>query len=264
MKKQPRISPPVGYNIQREPRKAQFPYFCILAGQEAKMPCNECSDHKRCVPGTMRYKEQANMEYEEKAVVQVDDKGELLKCAKEYGTSDCGFKAGTKVCGKCGAMPTAVKMVPLDEDVDEEKAMLKQPPMIPEEEEEELPEVAPEEAPAPEAPPAPRLAPPEEAPPAPAPAPEAPPAPRLAPPEEAPAPEAPAPEAPPAPAPGRVLTRPSSPPAPRSRRTGSRCCPSPPSRLPLPPPPVLHHLQVPLIYGLFHMIGHQHQKSLLK
>ena len=95
------------------------------------MPCNECSDHKRCVPGTMRYKEQANMEYEEKAVVQVDDKGELLKCAKEYGTSDCGFKAGTKVWGNWGAMPTAVKMVPLDEDVDEEKAMLKQPPMIP-------------------------------------------------------------------------------------------------------------------------------------
>jgi len=198
MKKQPRISPPVGYNIQREPRKAQFPYFCILAGQEAKMPCNECSDHKRCVPGTMRYKEQANMEYEEKAVVQVDDKGELLKCAKEYGTSDCGFKAGTKVCGKCGAMPTAVKMVPLDEDVDEEKAMLKQPPMIPEEEEEELPEVAPEEAPAPEAPPAPRLAPPEEAPPAPAPAPEAPPAPAPAA-EEAPPAPPPEEEAPPPP-----------------------------------------------------------------
>ena len=147
------------------------------------------------------------MEYEEKAVVQVNDKGELLKCAKEYGASDCGFKAGAKVCGKCGAMPTAVKMVPLDEDVDEEKAMLKQPPMIPDEEEEEVPEVAPEEAPAPEAPPAPRLAPPEEAPAPEAPAPEAPPAPAPAAEEAPPAPPAeaaPAPaaeEAPPAPAP---------------------------------------------------------------
>ena len=188
------------------------------------MPCNECSDHKRCVPGTMRYKEQANMEYEDKVVVQVDDKGELLKCAKEHGASDCGFKAGTQICGKCGAMATAVKMVPLDEnekalhehtpaqrerirqglppgppdddedeeDVDEEKAMLKQPPIIPDEEEEEIPEVAPEGAPVPEAPPAPRLAPTEEAPPAPAPPP--PPPPEAGPPEAGP-PEAGPPEA---------------------------------------------------------------------
>ena len=120
MPKQPKISPPVGYNTQREPRKAQSNYYCMLAGAEASMPCNECSDTTRCVQGTMRYKESENMEYEEKAVVQVDDKGELLKCAKEYGTSDCGFKAGAKVCGKCGAMATAVKMVPLDDEVDEE------------------------------------------------------------------------------------------------------------------------------------------------
>ena len=123
MDKQPKISPPVGYNTQREPRKAQSPYYCLMAGQEASMPCNECSDTTRCVQGTMRYKESENMEYEEKAVVQVDDKGELLKCAKDYGTSDCGFKAGAKVCGKCGAMATAVKMVPLDDEVDEETDM---------------------------------------------------------------------------------------------------------------------------------------------
>jgi len=202
MPKQPKISPPVGYNTQREPRKVQTNYYCVLAGTEAKMPCNECADPKGCVHRTMRYKESKNMEYEEKDVVQVDDKGDLLKCAKEYGASDCGFKAGAKVCGKCGAMATAVKMVPLDEEVDEETNMTEKAdkrhrtrkPDAPEmpSAEGEGPPPAPEAA-APEA--APEEAPPEGAP-APA-APPPPPAPRLEAPPEPPVEEAPEEEMPP-------------------------------------------------------------------
>ena len=145
MPKQPKISPPVGYNTQREPRKAQSNYYCILAGIEAKMPCNECASPKGCTQGTMRYKESENMEYEEKAVVQVDDKGDLLKCAKEYGASDCGYKSDTKICGKCGAMATAVKMVPLDDDVDEETDMAEKAHRTRKPEKPEAPEMPAEE-----------------------------------------------------------------------------------------------------------------------
>lgn len=196
MGKQPKISPPVGYNTQRAPRKVQTNYYCILVGTGAKMPCNECASPMGCTQGTMRYKESENMEYEEKAVVQVDGSGDLLKCAKEYGASDCGYKSGTKVCGKCGAMATAVKMVPLDEDADEETDMEEKAHRTRKPEKPEAPEMPPEEGapqgaglPAEEAPPGPPPGPPEEAPP-PA-APPAPPAPRL---EEAPAEAPPAPE----------------------------------------------------------------------
>ena len=203
MSKQPKISPPVGYNTQREPRKAQSNYYCILAGIEAKMPCNECASPKGCTQGTMRYKESENMEYEEKVVVQVDDKGDLLKCAKEYGASDCGYKSDTKICGKCGAMATAVKMVPLDDDAGEEtdmpeKAHRTRKPEKPaasgmpmEEEGGAPPEAGPPPGPPTEAPPeaGPPPGPPEEAPPPAASPP--PPAPRL---EEAPAEAPPAPE----------------------------------------------------------------------
>ncbi len=203
MGKQPKISPPVGYNTQRAPRKAQSNYYCILAGTEAKMPCNECSSPQGCTQGTMRYKESENMEYDDKAVVQVDDKGDLLKCAKSYGTSDCGYKSDTKVCGKCGAMATAVKMVPLEEDLGEETNMAEKahrtrkpekpqaPGMPPAEGGEGM---SPEGAPPPAGPPPgpPEGPPPEEEAPAPA-APPPPPAPRL----EAPAEEAPEGEMPP-------------------------------------------------------------------
>ena len=60
------------------------------------------------------------MDYDEKAVVKIDADGDVLKCAKSLGGDECGYKAGAKVCGKCGAMPVAMKMVPVkDEDMEE-------------------------------------------------------------------------------------------------------------------------------------------------
>lgn len=59
------------------------------------------------------------MDYEEKAVVKIDADGDVLKCAKGHGGGECGYKAGAKMCGKCGAMAVAMKMVPLeDEDLE--------------------------------------------------------------------------------------------------------------------------------------------------
>ena len=52
----------------------------------------------------------------EKVEVSVDVDGNVLKCAKSLDAADCGFTPGAKVCGKCGAMPIQMKMVPVTED----------------------------------------------------------------------------------------------------------------------------------------------------
>ena len=63
------------------------------------------------------------MSYDEKAVVKIDAEGGVVKCAKGATGSDCGYKPGAKVCGKCGAMAVEVKMVPvdaMDEDMEDD------------------------------------------------------------------------------------------------------------------------------------------------
>jgi uncharacterized membrane protein YkoI len=56
----------------------------------------------------------------EKVEVSVDADGNVLKCAKGLDSGECGYTPGAKVCGKCGAMPIQMKMVPIDY---EEKGM---------------------------------------------------------------------------------------------------------------------------------------------
>jgi uncharacterized membrane protein YkoI len=66
------------------------------------------------------------MAYDDKATVSIDSEGAVLKCAKGLEASACGFTPGAKVCGKCGAMPVEMKMVPAtdldvaDEDMTDE------------------------------------------------------------------------------------------------------------------------------------------------
>ena len=55
--------------------------------------------------------------------LSVSTEGEVLKCAKGVDASACGFTPGAKVCGKCGALPVQMKMVPVDEAEDEEEEM---------------------------------------------------------------------------------------------------------------------------------------------
>lgn len=45
---------------------------------------------------------------DEKAIVKIGAHGEAMKCAKGLDTG-CGYKAGAKICGKCGAMAVEVK-----------------------------------------------------------------------------------------------------------------------------------------------------------
>lgn len=55
---------------------------------------------------------------DEKVEVSVDADGNVLKCAKGANAAECGYMPGSKVCGKCGAMPVQMKMVPVTEDDD--------------------------------------------------------------------------------------------------------------------------------------------------
>ena len=66
------------------------------------------------------------MAYDDKTTVGIDSEGAVLRCAKGLDASACGYTPGAKVCGKCGAMPVEMKMVPAtdldvaDEDMSEE------------------------------------------------------------------------------------------------------------------------------------------------
>jgi hypothetical protein len=47
---------------------------------------------------------------EKAAVVKLNADGEVVSCAKGLDSTECGYVAGAKVCGKCGAMATQMKM----------------------------------------------------------------------------------------------------------------------------------------------------------
>jgi hypothetical protein len=75
----------------------------------------------------------------EKVEVSIDAEGNVLKCAKSLASGECGYTPGAKVCGKCGAMPIEMKMVPVDTEekggdwmMDEEKPKKKGGMSLPE------------------------------------------------------------------------------------------------------------------------------------
>ena len=47
---------------------------------------------------------------EKAAVVKLNADGEVMSCAKGLDAAECGYVPGAKVCAKCGAMATQVKM----------------------------------------------------------------------------------------------------------------------------------------------------------
>ncbi len=111
----------------------QFKYLCMLTGEKAGTPCKSCYNPKGCISRAMQYKEHENMAYSEnddENVVKVDDTGKAIGCAKDYGIGTCGYTAGSKVCGKCGALAVEVKADPMDNEDDllfnalEEKATM--------------------------------------------------------------------------------------------------------------------------------------------
>lgn len=79
------------------------------------------------------------METENKPMLSIDADGNVLKCAKGVSADMCGYKGGP-ICGKCGAKPVEMKMVPVDltETKAASKKQMAEDEM--EEEEEEMPE----------------------------------------------------------------------------------------------------------------------------
>jgi hypothetical protein len=65
------------------------------------------------------------MNYDEKATVSIDAEGNVLRCAKGAAPGECGYVKGADICAKCGAMPVAMKMVPVaaDEAMEDEEMM---------------------------------------------------------------------------------------------------------------------------------------------
>jgi hypothetical protein len=98
--------------------KVSNKYNCMVSGKSQMTPCEGCSYPKGCLSSAMQYKENEEMdEMDEKAVVKIDADGGVVKCAKGLGGDECGYKAGAKVCGACGAMAVLQK----EEDVDTEE-----------------------------------------------------------------------------------------------------------------------------------------------
>jgi hypothetical protein len=79
----------------------------------------------------MQYKENEEMdELSEKAVVKIDADGGVVSCAKGLAAGECGFKAGAKVCGACGAMAVEGKAMMTMGD-EEEMPMAKKKKKMP-------------------------------------------------------------------------------------------------------------------------------------
>lgn len=99
-------------------------YHCMVTGKNQMEPCDGCSNPKGCLSRAMQYKENEEMdELNEKAVVKIDADGGVTKCAKGLDAGECGYKAGAKVCGACGAMAVMQKEDEVSEDLEEKAAV---------------------------------------------------------------------------------------------------------------------------------------------
>jgi hypothetical protein len=75
----------------------------------------------------------SHMSYDEKAIVSINTEGMVLKCAKALAPAECGYVKDAEICGKCGAIPVEMKMVPLNELSEVDGKGVLPPGMAPEE-----------------------------------------------------------------------------------------------------------------------------------
>lgn len=107
-------------------------YNCGLSGEKRATPCVACKNSNACMTDAMQIKEPEVESIEKKPSVLIDAGGEAVKCAKGLSLGDCGYKAGDKVCGKCGAMAIQVKET---DEMDEDESIEPKPDEMMEEEE---------------------------------------------------------------------------------------------------------------------------------
>lgn len=99
-----------------------FKFKCMATGAKRQDPCDGCKDTHSCMTDSLQIKEPIVDNINEKSVVKIDSDGNVKTCAKG-DASQCGYKPGAKVCGKCGAMAVEVKFVPGASSEDDEEAM---------------------------------------------------------------------------------------------------------------------------------------------
>lgn len=76
-------------------------------------------------------------------MLKIDADGEIIQCAKGLDSSECGYKAGDKVCGKCGAMAVSMKMM---HDSEEEEMTEDMPAPMPKKKKKPMMEMTEEKA----------------------------------------------------------------------------------------------------------------------
>lgn len=96
----------MGYTSPNGLPKVTAKFHCMVSGDKRMQPCSGCTNPKGCVSSTMQYKETEDMA--DKPTVKLGADGSVT-CAKGLGLSECGYKVGQAVCGKCGARAVSVK-----------------------------------------------------------------------------------------------------------------------------------------------------------
>lgn len=96
----------MSYTSQNGLPKVSTKYSCMVSGEKRMAPCSGCTKPSGCLTSTMQYKEKDEMA--DKPIVQLLADG-TIKCAKALPLSECGYKPGQKVCGKCGAAAETVE-----------------------------------------------------------------------------------------------------------------------------------------------------------
>jgi hypothetical protein len=96
----------MSYTSQNGLPKTTAKFHCMVSGEKRMNPCSGCTNPKGCISSTMQYKETEDMA--DKPTVKLSADGSI-SCAKGLELSECGYKVGDKVCGKCGAAAVSVK-----------------------------------------------------------------------------------------------------------------------------------------------------------
>ena len=102
----------MGYTSQNGLPQTNHKFHCMVSGEKRTTPCSGCQKPQGCISSTMQYKEKDDMA--DKPTVQLSADG-TVTCAKGLALTECGYKVGEKVCGKCGAQAVSVKSEVYDE-----------------------------------------------------------------------------------------------------------------------------------------------------
>lgn len=112
----------MGYSKPSSSFPSSLKFKCMATGEKRHEPCDGCNNTNNCIASNLQVKEPTVDNINEKSVVKIDSDGNVSSCPKG-DVSQCGYKPGAKVCGKCGAMATEVKFVPGASSENDEEAM---------------------------------------------------------------------------------------------------------------------------------------------